>query len=92
VDDRDAAFPGQALGDEAAVAALRRRLAAQQAVRGGGEGRPVEGIGDAALVQQRLEALDVAGLVAVGAVAVEDLGRRRQDRQVDVAAADEAIE
>src|SRR5215217_22366 len=81
---------GQALRDEATMAALRGRLAAEEATHALREQGPTENIRDASRVHQRLEARDVPFPVMVLAIGIANLVRRRQLREMDVASTVEA--
>ena len=84
--------PGQALGDQAAVAVLRGGLAAEQATHALREQRPIKGVRDAAVVHQGLEARHISFPVVVLAIVIANLGRRCQFWEVDVARAVEALQ
>jgi hypothetical protein len=84
--------PGQALGHETPVAALRCGLAAEQAIDAFREHGPIEGVGNTPRIQQRLESRDIPFPVMVLAIVIANLGRRRQLREMDVPRAVKAIQ
>ena len=84
--------PGQALGDKAAVTALRGGLAAEETANALREQVPIEGIRDTSRVHQRLEARDIPLPVMVLAIVIKNLGRRRQVREMEVTCAVQAIQ
>jgi hypothetical protein len=84
--------PGEALGDEAAMAALGCGLAAEQATDTFLEQGSIEDVRDTSSIHQRLEARDIPFPVMVFAIVIANLGGRRQLRKMDVASAVEALE
>jgi hypothetical protein len=84
--------PGEALGDEPAMAALWCGLTAEQATDALREQGPIEDIRDTSGIHQCLEAPDIPFPIMVVAVVIANLGRRRQLRKMDVAGAVETLQ
>ena len=83
---------GQALGDEATMAALWRGLAAEQATDALREQGPIDDIWDTSCIHQCLEARNIPFPIMVLTIVIPNLGRRGQLRAMDVAGAVEALQ